>query len=46
MPLASPAANAAIASDRLSVAAIVIACTASAAASPVMSLSGRTAVNQ
>src|SRR6185503_13808881 len=46
IPAASPAQKLAPASARLVVAASVIASTATAAASPVLSLSGRAAVNQ
>ena len=45
-PAARPAQNAATASARVRRAVSVIACTATAAASPLLSLSGRAAVNQ
>src|SRR3954467_5234232 len=46
MPAATPAANAAAANAVGVLASIVATCTASTAARPAMSLSGRTAVNQ
>src|SRR4051812_42600008 len=46
IPVASPAPKAAIANDRGPSAHSVTACSATAAARPAMSLSGRTALNQ